>query len=335
MIHLVQLSLIVADSSLALSLMRPLYTLQRTLQNKRNNTALVTDAVTLCKAAEKELLTVVLLKSGAGVGHNKEKPKGLDLIVIVKGVELAFHLVHRALHRVVGSKSDLQLKGQITYYIVCLFESVMTALTKHCASMTKMILPDRQRSSTDGGEKITQGMTNLLCTMALSLELARPEDKEVMEGFLFVALDRVGKLLALFTFSDWRSPSNICPNMRPGGLTAIEKEELSAENAQIEAKHLLIFLDKVLSCESGISSPNARIIHSLKDRLRKSLLQAVFGDDDPFFKEGLTRPATPPPQTCETRQADENDFPEWFIQGLWRLVGWDMLSSLVNSRRAI
>lgn len=290
------------------------------------------DAVTLCKAAERELLAAVLFKSGASTGPSKEKAKEPGLIVIVKAVELAFQLVHRALHRVAGAKSDTKLKGQITYYLVCLFESTMTALTQHCAVMGKSVLSNGKQSSADDGAETAQSLTNLLCTMTLSLELARPEDKEVMEGFLFVALDRVGKLLALFTFSDWRSPAEICPNMRPSGLTAVEKEDLTPDIAQVEAKHLLIVLDKVLTRESGISDAKSRIIHSLKDRLRKSLLQAVFGDDDPLFKEGLTRPATPPPQACETRQPDETEFSEWFIQGLWRLVGWDMLRSLVNTR---
>lgn len=324
------LSLIVANSKLALSLMRPLYSLQRALQNKRSITTLVMDAVTLCKAAERELLGAVLIQSGAGNGSNKEKIKGHSLTTIVKGVELAFHLVHRALHRVAGGKCDPQLKGQITYYFVCLFESTLITLTQHCSAMARSILPNGNQSSTDDGERVAQSLTDLLCTIALSLDLARPEDKEVMEGFLFVALSRAGKLLALFTFSDWRSPSNVCPDMEPAGLTAMKKEDLSPQHAKVEAKYLLIFLDNVLACESGASNPKPRLVLSLKDRLHKSLLQAVFGDDDPFFKEGLTRPTTPPRQTCDAQQADENGFSEWFIQGLWRLVGWDMLSSLVK-----
>lgn len=324
------LSSIVTHPSLALSLMRPLYSLQRGLQNKRSNNTLVTDAVTLCKAAERELLNAVPVQSGPGNGSKQGKIKGPSLITIVTGVKLAFDLVHRALHRVASRKNDAQLKGQITYYLVCLFESTMTTLTQHCAAMARSILPKRNQSSADDGEKAAKSLTNLLCTMAQSLDLARPEDKEVMEGFLFIALDRAGKLLALYTFSDWRSPSHVCPDIQPAGLTAMKEEGLPPQHAQAEAKHLLTFLSNVLTRESGIESTKSRLVPSLKNRLHKSLLRAVFGDDDPFFKEGLTRPTTPPPQTCDAQQTGENEFSEWFIQGLWRLVGWDMLSSLIK-----
>lgn len=324
------ISSIVTDSRLALSLMRPLYTLQRALQNKRTNVTLVNDAVTLCKAAERELLTAVLMKSGAEVGNNNGQAKEPGLNVIAKGVGLAFQLVYRGLHRVAAGKKDTELKGQITYYLVCLFESTMRTLTQHCAGMASYVLHNGDQSSTDDGAKAAQSLTDLLSTMALSLDLARPEDKEVMEGFLLVTLNRVGKLLALFTFSNWRPPSSLCPDMRPAGLAVIEDEGLSSHNAQIEARLLLTFLSNVLVCDGSVSSAKSHFIHSLKDRLHKSLLQAVFGEDDPFFKEGLTRPATPPPQTCEPLQADENESSEWFIQELWRLVGWDMLNSLVN-----
>lgn len=322
--------------------------MQRALQNKRSGTILAIDAVTLCKAAERELLNSILEQGNTECRPGDKQTKKRSLSALIKGVELAFHLVHRTLHRVSGAKSDNQCKGQVTYYLVCLFESIITALTQHCARPSDSANPStravagttntsqsaqhsEKEFSSDDEETTVHSLTELLCTMALSLDLARPEDREVMEGFLFVAFSRVGKLLALFTFSKWRSSPDIRP--RPGlpvGLTAIRMEKLTPRNAQLEAKHLLVFLNNVLSCGPETSTTQSQLVQPMKERLYKSLLQAVFGDDDPFFKDGLTRPAIPPPQTCDTQQVDEDEFSEWFTEGLWRLVGWDMLSSLVR-----
>lgn len=334
---------------LAVSLLRSLYAMQRALQNRRSSSILAIHAVTLCKEAEQELLTAIIVSNGMGNNSNSENARKPSLTTLIKGMELAFNLVHRTLHKITCAKDGTQCKGQVTYYIVCFFESTLTALTQHCAGESKMAasgnLNERavpgqkasQRTQRDGTQssnekqETAQSLSDLLCTMALSLDLARPEEKEIIEGFLFVALNRAGKLLAFFTFSNWFSSPNDCPRPNPPeGLAAITPENLTIENAQLEAKCLFNFLNKVLGRDSEISTLQTELLQPIKERLQKSLLQAVFGDNDPFFKEGLTRPATPPPQSCDWQQLDELEVSEWFVQGLWRLVGWDMLSSLVS-----
>lgn len=326
--------------------------MQRALQNKRSSTTLAIGAVTLCKAAERELLSFIMMENNSRSKPNAEQTRKLSLTALIKGVELAFHLAHRALRRVSGARDDSQCRGQVTYYLVCLFESMITALTQHCATIarpgetanpsagavTSTGSLENGRSNenaapTIDGNETAQNLTDLLCKLTLSLDLARPEDKEVLEGFLFIAINRMGELLAFFTFFDWHSPSDICPKLAlPSGLIASKPEKLSPQSAQLEAKHLLILLNKALSRGFEASNMQSQLLRSTKDRLQKTLLQSVFGDDDPFFKEGLTRPTTPPPQTCESQEGLELYPSEWFIQGLWRLVGWDILGSVVSGR---
>lgn len=342
--HALQTHLILqrTDNRLAPSLIRPLYTLQRTFQKRRNDSSLTVDAVTLCKTAELELLSTIHRDNTAAsqrkVGE-AQQTKEPDVHTVIKGVELSFHLVHKALRKITGLEIGEQSMGQITYYLVCLFESTMTALTQHCTIMSRQ----RNEGSTDQDQSSNTEvqtacrLTDLLCTMALSLDLARFEDQEVMEGFFFVALDRVGKLLALLVFNELQVSSDTCPDLRPPqGLVEMSQEGLSPHSAQLEAQHLIKFLDEVLGKDSfslsKSSSVQCQFVRRMKDRLQKTLLRAVFGDDDPHFQEGLMRPATPPPLHCGDQQIDQPDFPEWFTRELWRLVGWDLLSSIVHPR---
>jgi hypothetical protein len=173
--------------------------------------------------------------------------------------------------------------------------------------------------------------------MMLSLDPTRQEDQEVTEGFFFVTLDRVGKMLALFVFNDLHLRTDICPKLKaPEGLAAMSGEGVSPQDIQLEAKCFMTFLDNVLGPGSPLNSDHSSLqsqfVQKMKNRLQKTLLQTVFGTDDPLFQEGLVRPATPPPQNRDARYVERPEFPEWFTQELWRLVGWDLLSSTLHSR---
>ena len=313
-----------------------MYALQRALQRRRGASSLAIDAVILCKTAEYELLSAIQRESQAmkQMGRTKnQKAKDPSLLAVIRGVEVSFHLVHRSLKNIAGAKNGSQ--GQVIYYLVCLFESTMTALTQHCTAMREQMIhvqaPVALKADGYGG------LTDLLSDMMLSLDLSRQEDQEVMEGFFFVTIDRMGKMLALFVFRNLHLATNVCPKLRPpDGLVAMTREDVTPQDIQIEARYLMMFLDNVLGSESPLNyhqSPmQSQFVRKMKDRLQKTLLQTVFGTDDPLFKNGLVRPTTPPPQSRDAHHLEEPEFPEWFTQELWSLVGWDLLNSTVRSR---
>lgn len=319
--------------------MRPLYALQRALQRRRSPNSLAVDAVVLCKAAEWELLSAIQ-RDNQGPPRSEhasnQKAKEPGLLVVIRGVELSFDLVHRSLKTISSAKNGTECKGQVTYYLVCLFESTLTALTQHCTAVREQTTSDQSQSLRLKAEAY-RNLTDLLSTMMLSLDPSRQEDQEVMEGFFFVTLDRVGKMLAFFVFNNLHLPTDVCPKLRPPeGLAAMTREGVSPQEIQLEAKYLMIFLDNVLGPDSPLnsahSSTQSQFVRKMKIRLQKTLLQTVFGADDPSFQDGLVRPVTPPPQNRDARHVDQPEFPEWFTQELWRLVGWDTLSSTLRPR---
>ncbi|KAJ5945764.1 hypothetical protein N7454_002603 [Penicillium verhagenii] len=326
-----------ADYGVAPKLMRQIYTIQRALQKRHNTKQLTTNAVNLCKITESEILGAML---GLKSPENQPKPSSSkqvgkhDLAAVTKAAELSFNLVHQALNKVMGTQEEKYCKGQITYYLVCLFESTMSVLTQICtgrqpeedaplASNVKSLKMEKSNA---------QHLLDLLCTMALSLDLNRSEDQEAMEGFLFIVMDRVGKMLSLFVFDNGQLPSDRYPDLEaPHGIRAMKEEGLTREVAQFEAKNLIQFLERVLGPQIlgpqilGTEVMQSQFLGKMKGRLQKSLMQAVFGNNDPLFREGLTRPTTPPVLSGSNRPPNKQEFPEWFTEQLWRLVGWDLL----------
>ncbi|KAJ5656318.1 hypothetical protein N7507_008268 [Penicillium longicatenatum] len=346
------------DNANVPKLMRQLYTVQRALQKRHNSRPLTTDAVTLCKITETEILEAMIRLNTPENQWKIPSSQQVPLGAVTKAAGLSFNLVHKALHKVVGTQEEDYCKSQIIYYLVCLFESTMGALTQICTAPTRSHSSAILRETSNGNKTKAKGQRNsrkkkapmvskgdkletekntaqrllldLLCTMAMSLDLARSEDQEVMEGFLFIAIERLGKMLALFVFENHPLPSDSCPDLEaPQGIRAMKEEGVTHKLAQLEAEHLVQFLDRVLSPQiPGTEIMHLRFIQNTKKRLQKTLMQAVFGGEDPLFREGLVRPVTPPALNSNGRSPARQEFPEWFTEELWRLVGWDLLSSI-------
>lgn len=273
--------------------------------------------------------------------------KAPDADAVIKGVTMAFHLVHKVLHQLTDKKDGTDHQAQVVYYLVNLFESTMTALALHCTALSKKKI--KNKTDTKSGKQSTREyasknsnpkqkpkkevashLADLLCTMALSLDLTRTEDHDVMEGILFIILTRMGRMLALHVFHNLRLPMGLCPGMTfPEGLEAMADEGLMPNEAKLEAQYLVRLLDRILNVELSQSAAEQLITRTLvgtaKHRLQKTLLRAVFGPDESLFREGMRHLRTPPPQNTEEEAAEEASFADWLTQEVWRIVGWDVL----------
>lgn len=348
------------------SFMRQFYTLQKTLQKRPTRSSIVLAAVNLSKVAESEILGVVDEKGTPGRSRTAvlqtERP---SVSATIRSVECAFHLLCQALGKLSGTEQDVRETGQLTYHMVCLYDSVMTTLQKHCQMKTKQETTNpssntrtkKQRSlrtktvrtrttipSKSEDETATQ-ITRLLATMTLSLDISSNTNKhqDLLEGFLFILLTRIGKLLSLFVFRDLQlrpdlyiDPSKI---PLPEGLNGVDLSESSLLAAEMEAKRLIWILERILArlhadsvsaseAETEAETVDCRgFVERIKDRLQSTLLQAVFGSDQAFFREVLNRPTLPdlPLDSMLGPQEPEKSTPDWFVQEVWRLLGWEML----------
>ncbi|XHG04667.1 hypothetical protein AWENTII_007918 [Aspergillus wentii] len=341
--------------------MRHFYVLQSVLQKRPNRSIIVKATANLSKTAANELLNASHDKKAAGRSKTailiqSRKPK---ITAVLRSVEHAFQLLYQGLEKLIGPKQSMLEIGQVIYHLVSLFDAAMKALQQNCKTKAEQSTSTKANAKSTKNKQTTKPkksvtalappkaddelatqITRLLGTMALSLDLTCPEHQEILEGFLFTLLTRVGVLLSLFVFQDLqlRPDLQIDPAHLPlpKGLMEAGLDDKSLCAAHLEAKHLIWLLERVLA--SLDSTPSCSLppettsfVFKIKQQLQSTLLQAVFGADSVHFHESLQYPMKPDAleldQIQTSTQTPEQTTPDWFIQEVWRLLGWDMLMS--------
>lgn len=335
--------------------MRHFYTLQKILQKRPNRSSIVQAAVYLSKTAADLLLNSVREKKATAsrskttISLHRKEP---EIISVIRSVECAYNLIYQALGKISGPERDKPDVSQVIYHIVCLYNAAMKTLEQYCKTRAEQLLDTTKstaksakqkqnskfkRSGPKPDDEIAGQIIRLLGTMILSLDVSFSEHQDLLEGAVFILLNRVGRLLCLFVFQDLQ----VRPDLRidpwklplPHGLKDVELNEKSLCTAKMEAKHLIWVLERILTyLDSSPPSPSSRMFTSkIKESLQNTLLQAVFGTDDKFFQKSLQCPVLPDTLDLERLRAcaqiPEQAVPDWFTQEVWRLLGWDILMS--------
>ncbi|KAI9879882.1 MAG: hypothetical protein M1830_006734 [Pleopsidium flavum] len=267
-------------------------------------------------------------------------------------------------------------QGQVIFSFVKLFGDILNNL--HSVSVTKrQVQPEKlnrshiPKANTEAPRNVepeTPDKTNdlgihlcqLLVTMIATLEPAKPGHIDVLEGFFYLLLQRVGKILYVFVFDEEESPilanrDNDEDRLRYHGIGANFQETLKRIAMQEEAKYLIWTLERAMGfvCRSHSVSPTAKgskgkvkdvsttnkvmapdktnISERAKMRLQNTLLKGIFGVDAKEFKEGLRMPTFAEIDLdAAISTIPEDDTPEWFKQEVWRLLGWEILGQHVD-----
>ncbi|KAL4821245.1 hypothetical protein BDW67DRAFT_179947 [Aspergillus spinulosporus] len=297
-----------------------------------------------------------------------KEPQLSHLSLVLCGVESSAHLLFKAVRKLHGTRGSEKETGLLTYHIVCLYAAIMNCLERYCNAravpvrieyqehskhsiQTRSMTRVQTKSSNEpdshshiGDDGATQ-LASLLNRMVTSLDKKCPEHRRLLEGFLHILLNRAGKVLTLFVFQDLQ----LRPNLRmdpdklplPAGLIGAEVDGKSLGVAQTEAKYLvflvrgaLAVLDKhPTSLSASLENPpEVQFLSSIKARLQNTLVEAIFGADL-GFEQTLERPAAPQSfnirRLLEDHQPPEISVSEWYIQELWQLLGWEMLTKSI------
>lgn len=340
--------------------MRQICALQRILNKRPTRLDVAHAVIRLCKTAESAVMDAV--NEPAATAH-PTKRKGVlqtkppDALDTLRMMEIAFGILPQALKKIIGSEKPARDSSQVPYVLVELYETILSALERRCRvktecsmaqSKTKSKFSKRRQKTNfepeislayhgsgslcaNTEDDIAAHLSCLLHTMAMSLELPGQEHQSILEGFLFVLLDRVGKVLSLFVFQDLQ----LRPDLRidssklalPKGLETVN--EMTIYAAQMEARQLIWVLERLLALLDN--QPETVTLRS-KEVLQGTLLQGVFGINSEW-PSPLQRPVQPgdDEQNAPTAHCQVPDQPVsgWFIQEVWRLLGWGILT---NSR---
>lgn len=163
---------------------------------------------------------------------------------------------------------------------------------------------------------IIMKLCKLVITLLYNLDPAKSTHKNILEGYLYHLVTRVGKALESFTIGG-----------RPFGIQSFFTAASDAEAFEAQAPYLIWMLNCTQQFSSRISLSTNAI--DARIRLQNTLFRAVFGDQaNAIFEPALEPPQSPPDNEIMTdidAQTGAADIRDWFKSEVWRLIGFDVL----------
>ena len=196
-------------------------------------------------------------------------------------------------------------------------------------------------------------LCELTITMMRCLDVTIPSHMEVLEGFLFLLLKRVGQTLKVFVFEDGILQD---PKFNGIGSTAPNGPAINHQVIEARAPCLIYLLEQAQSFMLTLNSQPQAIPNSTElpqkptnpsstpssptlsnhayIRLQHTLLTAVFGDQARSdFQAPFTPPNAPIGENVTTKFSEgirAEGVRDWFKQEVWRIIGWDALTRAIQ-----
>jgi hypothetical protein len=266
-------------------------------------------------------------------------------------------------NRICHVAGGAEVRGQVIYAFVQAYRKLIECLgdiseSESAGSGQPDVLSkgrSKQRVPTAKDNVTLDLMTRLLCTMIDELDSTAEAHRALFEGFAFVILEKLGPQLYLMTFGQPRGPTIEAEIMAsksseeaesgraPTSRTA-DEQKLNA--AKLEAPYLIHLLNRLMATASAHlgtvmanktgkakqanskGSTKSVLAVAAKERLQRTLVNCMFGtegleESDPFMDclrmPVLTSQPLPMPKLKEV------DVGDWFMEEVWRLLGWEIL----------
>ena len=196
-------------------------------------------------------------------------------------------------------------------------------------------------------------LCELTITMMRCLDVTIPSHMEVLEGFLFLLLKRVGQALKVFVFDNGILQDLECDSI---GSTAPNGIAINHQTIEAQAPCLIYLLEEAQSFTRTFNIPtqpvpssaevpqksatssstpfNTTLSNHAHIRLQHTLLTAVFGDQTRSdFQAAFTPPNVPTGDNVAAGFSEEiraEGVKDWFKQEVWRIIGWDALKRAIQ-----
>ena len=196
-------------------------------------------------------------------------------------------------------------------------------------------------------------LCELATTMMRCLDATIPSHTDVLEGFLFLLLKRVGEALKVFVFEDGiiqdaevDATGSIAPKETPTNHQAIQAQAPCLIYLLEEAKSITLTLNSqphaiptftqlLQQSRTSSSTPSTmNLSNHAQIRLQHTLLTAVFGNQTTSdFQATFTPPDTPIGESMAAKSGEgirPEGVKDWFKQEVWRIIGWDALRQAIQ-----
>lgn len=347
--------------------MRRFHMLQAFLRKKIGLESPAIHVVGLCKAFENAIFSAMeTVSKPRGTGRGKgAPPPQVTIRDVLLALERCYPVILQSLSRESKAELGSDNTGLMVYHIVQLIVVIVQQMHQYTLHKAEKS-PNSGKSTGKSKSKAANSVSNLsgcltkedkktldcfsrcITVMLVSLHPGLPGQKSLIEGFLFVILEQVGKTLGLLVFKQLLSDPETDAGSMPGCLTHLQTHPHDASVADQAAawngKHLIWILERAMAFAnrnlpalntserpeaSANESQPLNLFERVKTSLQNTLLKGVFGTTDPAFNDDSLK--LPDEVTCPqigdtTSFANADEDPkEWFSQEVWRILGWDSL----------
>ena len=264
--------------------------------------------------------------------------------------ELVLHMITNTFTRLIdGLKTVPQKKGQnsVAEQVIHNYTTIFEGLLDLIASVSETSISSgrndlletmsygvaTQQPSSEA-QPIKTRLGRLFITMTSQLDTKLSIHKSILEGILYLLLDRVGALLRTILFDeDEASPRNQLGNKRPQPDFDTEAPVLIWILERLMALLECSFVDmrgrRPVTRHMATEKSGPYLTSKMKARLQNTLLQAIFQDDNANFQDRFLPPAVPSVELGSQPEAAASvDVKVWFRQEVFRIVGREVLSRL-------
>lgn len=283
-----------------------------------------------------------------------------DLDTRLPAIECIFPCVLNAISQLVeGGQGDFA-RPRIVHGIIGLLRDLLECLLVFAAENNKNSpfaeFQTRKMAQSVDIFPLPDDTVMKLCRLAMrlvtSLDLRRATDQQILDGFLYFLLGRIGAMLKLFVFGP--DSNEILITKRESQtlkVTPISYDE-ERKRAEAQAPYLIYILARIIPFAEGhrkyvtkqpveasrLSIPTletARLSHPAFATLQSTLLAAVFGPKSSAeFFDRLASPLSIDMDTdaCPGLEPDTAGLDraecmaDWFKAQVWRVLGWEVLS---------
>ena len=284
-------------------------------------------------------------------------------------VTRSFTCILEGLDRLDKSGSRVLFEGQIVHQIVMIINSLLKQVGRLSSDKRANDLREKRTKS---GENLSRenpvmdhefgcddamSVCRLIIAITASLDTTKKSQTEILEGIMYLTLDRAGRILKSFVFDTILPPNNQlsepdtlkdCVNQKITKATSGEKAEARYSIWTLERVMLIYRLSKDersvnLSHTSGestalpseaIPSGHRSLANQAKMKLQKTLLTSVFGNNEFSFENRFRLPNNAQLKlNTELADIEELDVGKWFKQEVWRLLEWNVVESDLGTSR--
>ena len=247
---------------------------------------------------------------------------------------------HRKLSEAKSSSLEAEAGDWTIHALVDLFRTLLETLKAaiacpvpaQSAKRTKTPRPPTSSQITGDTASRVQAARPLHVFMtSLVRDLSPPSGPmfKILQGILYLLLNRAGALLYTHTFNHAR-PDSVCEAIIAPAATAEEKRI-----AQIEGAHLVPLIRVAMKHVQILSGASTDALSGLKlSQVQNTLVQAIFGvKETTLYYDVLKLPEAidVPSEHGEVKWEDR----EIFIRDMWEVCGWDVLRPAFNSDERI